>query len=165
MMNLQAIPKISEQERIEGLLHAANSPRRRHPNILHNPGAEFNRVINFIMDDSYMQPHLHPGVEKIERICLVRGKVAVLFFDDLGAVINCVVLEKEGLDFVDVPAFAWHTYVMLSKHAITYETMMGKYTPETWKKLAEWAPAESSHACHDYLDGLKTKVNGNIKAL
>lgn len=164
-MNLQEIPKITEQEINEGLLHAADSARRRYPNILHNPGAEFNRVINFIMDDSYMQPHLHPGVEKIERICLIRGKVAILFFDDLGAVINCAVLEKEGADFIDVPAFSWHTYVMLSKQAITYETMMGKYAPETWKRLAKWAPVESSPACLDYLDGLKNKATGNIRAI
>jgi len=113
------------------------------------------------MHDSYMQPHLHPGVEKIERIYLIRGKVAALFFDEQGAVNACTVLEVGGNTLIEVPAFTWHTYVMLSEYAITYETMMGVYEPSTWKQYADWAPAENSLEGRAYLDALKATIKSN----
>ena len=63
------------QELTESMIHDAlsvahESPRKRHAVVLHEQGAYFNEVFNFICYDSYMQPHLHPGPEKIE-ICLL----------------------------------------------------------------------------------------------
>jgi cupin fold WbuC family metalloprotein len=157
-MSTVTIPTITGQEKKEGLQQAAESFRRRHPMILHQQGAVFNEVFNFMMDDTYMQPHLHPGVEKIEKIYLVQGKVAILFFDDAGSVIKCTLLEKEGVDMIEVPAFTWHTYVILSSSAITYETMMGKYDPQTWKDFFSIVPAENTAESIIYLKSLKIKA-------
>lgn len=150
------IPELPREEAAGLLARAAGSPRRRVPKILHEPGAVLNRVFNVMMADSYMQPHLHPGDEKIEKIALVEGRVAVLMFDDEGAVKRVVMLAEGQTDYVEVPAFTWHTYVMLSEHAITYETMMGRYEPDTWKGFAGWAPREESPESADYLALLKT---------
>jgi cupin fold WbuC family metalloprotein len=158
-MSTVIIPVLTEQERKEGIQQADASARRRYPKILHQPGAEFNEVFNFMMNDSYMQPHLHPGDEKIEMIYLVQGKVAVLFFDDNGSVTKYTLLEKEGFDMIAVPAFTWHTYVMLSDSVITYETMMGKYEPQTWKEFFQIAPSEDSAESAPYLRSLKEKVS------
>lgn len=152
------IPQLSEQEINDGILGASSSARCRHPKLLHNPGDEFNRVFNFTMQDSYMQPHLHPGEEKIEKIYLIQGKIAVLFFDNQGAVIELVLLEKGGTEYVKVPAFTWHTYVMLSEYAISYETMMGKYEPKTWKEFAGWSPPENASESLVYLNFLKEEA-------
>lgn len=157
MKNAQ-IPQLSDQEISDCLLQASKSTRRRYPKLLHSPGDEFNKVVNFIMQDSYMQPHLHPGVEKIEKIYLIRGKIAVLFFDDQGAVKNGVVMEEGGVGSVEVPAFIWHTYTMLSDYAISYETMMGVYDPKTWKEFAQWAPPENSSRVPTYLNYLKEEA-------
>jgi len=157
-MKVGQIPELSEQEISDCISQAASSKRARFPKLMHRPGDEFNRVFNFIMQDSYMQPHLHPGVEKIEKIYLVQGKVAVLFFDDQGAIKECTLLEKGGIELIEVPAFTWHTYIMLSKYAISYETMMGVYKPDTWKKFAEWAPQEGSLEWREYLERLKREV-------
>lgn len=162
MKNAQ-IPRLSEQEIQDGLLQATNSARRRYPKILHNPGDEFNRVVNFMLQDSYMQPHLHPGNEKIEKIYLIRGKLAALFFDDKGTIKKSVILEKGGIEYIEVPAFTWHTYLMLSESVITYETMMGVYEPKTWKKFAEWAPPENSAESLTYLNFLKEEVTKSFQ--
>lgn len=154
-MDHTVIPALSREETDHYLQQASTSGRRRVPKILHEAGAELNRVFNFMMQDSYMQPHLHPGDEKIEKIWLLEGRVAVLFFDDAGAVQRVVMLEKGGTDFIEVPAFTWHTYVMLSPHAVTYETMMGRYEPDTWKGFAAWAPPESAPEAGAYLAHLK----------
>jgi len=151
------IPCPGQQETEALLVLAANSPRRRHPKILHNPGDEFNRVVNFIMRDSYMQPHHHPGPEKIEKIYVLEGRMAVLFFDDAGAVTKVTHLEGPS-GFIAVPAYTWHTYVMLTDHVISYETMMGRYEPASWKEMAQWAPVENVPESAPYLESLKDAV-------
>ena len=149
------IPKLTDVE-IKGCLSLARtSPRNRHAKILHKHGDEFNRVFNFIMHDSYMQPHLHPSSEKIEEISIVRGKLAVLYFNDSGEISDCTHLEKGHQELIKVPAFCWHTYVMLSDEVITYETMMGVYNPETWKAFAAWAPPEGEIESSIYLANLR----------
>ena len=152
-LELETLP---DRELASGIAQAAKSPKRRFPHILHSPGAEFNRVFNFMMRDSYMQPHLHPSDEKIEDIHLIEGRIAALFFDDTGAIKQCTMLEKGGTELISVPAFTWHTYVMLTDHAITYETMMGIYHPDTWKRLASWAPQEGSSEALPYLESLRS---------
>jgi len=154
----QDIPQLSQEEISDYLARAANSEKRRFPKLLHSPGDEFNRVFNFIIEDSYMQPHLHPGPEKIEVIHIVQGRLAVLYFDDHGVVDDCMLLQNGGVELIEVPAFRWHTYVMLTEHAITYETMMGVYRPETWKRMAEWSPSESTAESHEYLNSLRRKA-------
>jgi len=161
-MNDAQIPELPDEEINDSLRHADSSSRRRYPKILHNPGDELNRVVNFMMQDSYMQPHLHPGEEKIEHIYLIQGRTAVMFFDDQGAVQDLVVLENGLLEHVEIPAFTWHTYVMLSTHVITYETMMGQYEPTSWKEFAPWAPPEHSSDSLAYLTALKAEAANRI---
>lgn len=152
------IPQLTSAETATYLANAKVSPRRRAIRILHQPSAKFNQVINFVMADSYMQPHRHPDKEKMEEIWLLEGKMAILFFDDQGTVTKSVALEKGQDNYIKIPAFAWHTYVTLSEHSISYETMNGVYDPATWKELAEWAPAESDPESHAYLDLLKKEA-------
>ena len=154
-MKETGIPELSTTEIHEYIQKAASSKRRRYPRILHNPGDEFNRVINFMMEYSYMQPHLHPGKEKIEKMYLVRGSFAVIFFNDNGKVENVCVLEMGQCEYIEIPAFTWHTYVMLTEKVVVYETMDGKYCPDTWKKMAAWAPEENVPEGNHYLELLK----------
>ena len=161
-MKNNSIPKLSYDEMSTYLLKAADSPRRRYPKILHQPGDEFNQVYNFMMDDTYMQPHLHPGKEKIEKMYLIKGIFAVIYFDDHGEIEKVTHLEHDVLEYIKIPAFTWHTYVMLTDNVVTYETMMGKFDPRTWKTLADWAPEENSHESQSYLEVLKEHVKGNL---
>ena len=157
-MDNNQIPTINSSELKEGVEKANASERRRFPKILHNPGDEFNRVINFMMKDSYMQPHLHPGVEKIEKIYILEGRIAVFFFNDIGEIIKITILEKGGIEMIAVPAYTWHTYAILTEYAITYETMMGKYDPQTWKDFFTIAPPENTEESIDFLKKLQLKA-------
>ena len=157
-MEKYQIPKINPSEIKEGIDKANASERRRFPKILHNPGDEFNQVINFMMNDSYMQPHLHPGDEKIEKIYILEGRLAVFFFDDSGEITKITILEKGGIEMISVPAFTWHTYAMLTDYAVTYETMMGKYNPLTWKDFFRIAPEENTAESLSYLNYLKIRA-------
>ena len=67
-MNVKEIPDLLNNDVNSHFESAANSERRRSPKILHNKGDYHNKVFNFILEDSYMHPHLHPGEEKIEKM-------------------------------------------------------------------------------------------------
>jgi hypothetical protein len=61
---------------------------------------------------------------------------------------------------IAVPAFTWHTYAMLTDYAVTYETMMGKYDPQTWKDFFTIAPAENTEESIVFLKKLQEKARG-----
>jgi len=161
-MNTELIPEFSVEESRYYFLEAENSVRKRFPKILHTQGDYHNKVINFVLDGSYMQPHLHPSDEKIEKMFLVEGSFALVLFDNNGEISESIVLDKGGRESIDVPAFKWHTYVMLTKEVIIYETMEGVYDPSTWKEMASWAPLENTPGAHEYLSLLKTKIIANV---
>lgn len=150
--------ELSNEVVSDWMLRAEKSARNREALILHSPGDYHNRVYNFLLFDTYMQPHMHPGDEKIEVIRVLSGSLAALFFNDVGEIIQRMILEPKKCGVVEIPAYAWHTYVMLSNEVVTYETMNGVYDSATWKRLAEWAPSEHSKEAADYLRSLRASL-------
>ena len=148
-------PAISKLEISINFKLAMESQRKRHHKIIHEKGAEFNEVYNFMLKDTYMQPHLHPGKNKIEKIYVLQGKLALIFFNNLGEIDRVKKIFSGKNNYVKIPAFTWHTYVMLTERVLTFETMMGKFDPKDWKTLAEWAPKENSQESKSYIKHLK----------
>jgi cupin fold WbuC family metalloprotein len=146
-----AVPLINAEEVLELKSIAQQAARSRHAKILHAPGDYENKVFNAMLSTSYMQPHLHPGVEKVEKIHLVIGKLAIVFFDNRGHITKRHLLTENGLTLVEVPAYQYHTYIILSEFALTYETMDGVYDPKSWKEMAKWAPPEQTQEAAHYL--------------
>ena len=149
------IPELTNKDFSNGFKNAQLTKKRRYPLIIHNKGDEFNQVFNFICLDSYMRPHLHPSVFMIEKMHLIKGSFELFFFDNNGKIINSYLLDRPG-QRIQVPALQWHTYVMRSDFTIIYETMIGKYDPLTWKKMADWAPEEESENSKEYFKTLQS---------
>ena len=156
-MNINKVPNISDKDIRYYFDLSNNSERRRSPKILHSKGDYLNKVFNFILSDSYMQPHLHPGNEKIEKMHLISGSFALVIFDDNGQVIETNILKDKN-NFVAVPSYTWHTYLMLTDQVIVYEEMDGVYDPYTWKEMASWAPKENTPEAKKYLEILKNNL-------
>tara|TARA_B110000196_G_C21119372_1_gene652331 strand:+ start:830 stop:1300 length:471 start_codon:yes stop_codon:yes gene_type:complete len=152
------IPELSNREIKSHFIQANKTTRRRSPLILHQKGDYLNKVFNFILEDSYMHPHLHPSDEKIENMYLIKGSFGLIEFDNKGNINKTTILKEGNLTSIKVPAFTWHTYVMLSQENIVYETMEGKYEPNSWKKMAPWAPIEESNQAPSYLQELKSSL-------
>ena len=152
------IPSLLENEISYHFALANSSIRKRSPKILHKKGDYLNKVINFVLFDSYMHPHLHPGEEKIEKMYLIDGSFALILFNDKGDIDETIILEKGKKESFEVPAFTWHTYVMLTDKVIVYEEMDGVYDPSSWKEMASWAPLENSFQAALYLEMLKANL-------
>ena len=152
------IPNLTDKETDYFFSQAYISDRKRYPKILHKKGDKFNRVFNFLLNGTYMQPHLHPGFQKKEKMYVVYGSFDLIFFNKKGKVEKKILLDHKINNYYEVPPFKWHTYIVRSKKAIVYETMIGRYKPETWKKMASWAPKEIFKNAEKYLMNLKLSI-------
>lgn len=148
------IPTLTLEDKSKYFNKAKKSDRKRFPYIIHQRGDKFNQVFNFILDESYMKPHMHPNENMVEKMHLISGSFKLIFFDEKGIPKKIYDIDKKN-SRVEVPGFTWHTYVMTSKSTIVFETMMGKYDPLTWKKMPEWAPDENSNESKEYFRNLK----------
>jgi cupin fold WbuC family metalloprotein len=82
----------------------------------------------------------------------------LIIFDNEGKIIESIKLEEGKKEFIAVPAFTWHTYIMLTDQVIVYEEMEGVYHPSSWKEMAPWAPQEDSPQAALYLENLKASL-------
>jgi len=132
---------------------ALANPRGRQNLNLHGDYADLcQRLFNAVEPGSYIRPHRHSDPPKPECFVVVRGRFALLLFDDAGRVTQRLELAPGGpVVAADLPAGAWHTIVALESGSVFFETKPGPYTPLTDKDFAPWAPAEGSAAVGEYL--------------
>lgn len=133
---------------------AKNSPRLRANNNVHTSLDEpVQRLFIAIEPGSYVQPHRHPEPEKWEFFMVLRGKLAMLIFDDQGAVIKRYEMSANGTQQgIEVPPNTWHTVTALESGSLFFETKQGPYTPLSDKDFASWAPKEGDSKCADYCE-------------
>lgn len=135
---------------------AEESCRKRFADVLHEPGAYENICEVYLINGTYMQPHMHEYNDQIEKIELLEGELEMIYFDSEGNVEEISRVTEPGT-IISVPTMKYHTYRVISARAKTRETMNGVYNPDTWKKYASWAPKENSDGADHYLSKLKVE--------
>ena len=149
---------------LDDLLHkAAETPRRRQHHNLHTSHADpCQRLLNAIELDSYIRPHRHALDPKVECLVAVRGKFALITFDDHGSPERVVRFGTElhgrdgQLDIgVEVPAATWHTVIALVPGSVLLEVKAGPFNPHAAKEPAPWAPEEQSADAEGYFQALR----------
>jgi cupin fold WbuC family metalloprotein len=157
---------------LDALVAAARvSPRRRqHRNIHVSHDDPCQRLLNAIGTDSYIRPHRHSLDPKTETLIAVRGRFALICFDDEGAVDSIVRFGMESSAVnagmaagVQVPPGTWHTVLALVPGAILFEVKAGPFHPDVAKEFPEWAPAEGSTEAGNYLDLLNALVEARLE--
>lgn len=139
---------------------AAVSPRRRQHDNLHADTTEpCQRLFNAVGEDSYIRPHRHLVDPKTETLVAVRGRFALLLFDDTG---NITAVQPFGIGSgavaVELPPGAWHTVIALTPQAVLFETKAGPFDPLRAKEPATWAPEEGGAPASAYLRRLRGVV-------
>ncbi len=132
---------------------ATQSPRlRKNFNLHSNYDEPCQRMLNAIEPGSYVRPHRHSVTRKPECCISLRGKMAVLTFDDCGQIIGVYVFGGDGnLAGLDIPPDTWHTIISLEEGALFFEAKPGPYVPPASEEMAPWAPAEGSPESVPYL--------------
>ena len=139
---------------------AAESPRRRKNLNMHDDYTDpCQRLFNAVEPATYIRPHRHLNPPKAECFMAVRGKMALVVFDDKGG-INQVVPFGDGCDVqaLELPAGQWHTFVVLKPGSIFFEAKTGPYVPLSDTDLAPWSPVEGSPDADRYVAALTTVV-------
>ena len=138
---------------------AQASPRRRRNHNFHQLEETVQRMLNALEPDSYVCPHKHEDPDKVEVFLCLRGRAAVLAFDDAGRVAGVFTLSPAGPTHgAEVPPRTWHTVLALEPGTVLYEVKQGPYNPATDKKFAPWAPAEGAPEAAEYLEALKREA-------
>jgi cupin fold WbuC family metalloprotein len=151
------IQNIDDSALDELIAQARQVPRLRSIRSFHMGDWEHcHRMLNALIPGTYVRPHCHASEYQSESFILLRGKLALLFFDDAGQVnfINSRILSpSDGLFGVDIPPAIWHSLVALEETVI-FEVKghpAGGYVAERDKNFAPWAPEEGSPKSVEYL--------------
>lgn len=107
---------------------AQASPRLRMNYNLHDClDAKAQRLINVLLPGTILPIHRHRHTA--ETYVLLRGKMFVVFYDDMGGQIERYLLDPAiGNYGVQIPAGQWHTIEVIEPSAI-FEVKDGPYTP------------------------------------
>ena len=146
-----------------------SSRQRQHKNIHQHYNDLCQRLFNAIAMDSYIRPHRHSIDPKDECLIAVRGRMALLVFDDIGQVKQVVRFGAQTNEAqqaigvgVNLPAGVWHTVIAEVPGSILFEVKSGPFNPEQAKEYATWAPAENTPEAAEYLMELKHRVSVTI---
>jgi cupin fold WbuC family metalloprotein len=141
---------------------AKASPRLRMNHNLHQLDDRVQRMLNALEPDTYVRAHRHIDPPKAEMFVILRGKTAVLIFDDDGEVTDCIILSPEGSCAVDIPPGHWHSLVALEPGTVVMEAKDGPYIPSTDKDFAGWAPRENSRDAAAWLERMRGWILGRL---
>jgi cupin fold WbuC family metalloprotein len=156
-MSQRPIQTITSTLLDELLRRAAVSPRRRAIHCLHGGDWEHcHRMLNALTPGTYVRPHRHDSDYQSEAFILLRGRLALLLFDEDGGVDfeqSRILSPIDGLFGMDIPPRLWHSLVAL-EDAVIYEVKghpAGGYVQERDKNFALWSPEEGSPESESYL--------------
>jgi cupin fold WbuC family metalloprotein len=131
---------------------ARNAARRRTNHNFHqNAGDRIHRMLHAMEPETYVQPHKHENPDKLEAFLVLKGKVAAIEYNDLGEIIDWIVLDPlVGNYGMEVPARSWHSIICLESGTVVYEVKDGPWNPVDDKFFAPWAPKEGESLCLAY---------------
>ncbi|MGD2033592.1 MAG: WbuC family cupin fold metalloprotein [Bacteroidales bacterium] len=135
---------------------AEKSPRKRsNLNYHEQMDDRLQRMIHAMHKGTYVQPHKHENPDKREAFIILRGRIAVVEFDEAGNVLDHIILDRnDGHYGVEIPARTWHCLIALENNSAVYEIKDGPYSPSDDKNFAVWAPKEGDTGCARYLENL-----------
>jgi cupin fold WbuC family metalloprotein len=165
---MKSIQAITSQKLDELQALAKASPRLRAIHCFHEGDWEHcHRMLNALSVGTYVRPHRHADKHQSECFILMRGKLALLIFDEEGivdAAHSQVLSPADGIYGIDVPPNTWHTLIAL-EDSVIYEVKghpNGGFVMERDKSFSPWSPEEGSDNARGYLARLETIVAGLI---
>lgn len=135
---------VSQNELLQLVVDAKDSPRKRkHLNVHTALDDPIQRLFVAFEPGTYVQPHRHPETGKWEMFVLLKGRAAILIFDESGQVTRRVELSDQQADrLIEIPPTLWHTLVSLQHGTLLFECKPGPYKLLEDKDFASWAPKE-----------------------
>jgi cupin fold WbuC family metalloprotein len=152
--------KVQEPFLMELSTEAKANPRKRKNYNFHKEDADtLQRMLNAMEPSTYVRPHKHINPDKREVFILLKGKIAVIEFDDTGEITDYIILQNSTENYAaEIASASWHTVISLESGSVYYEVKDGPYDIKTDKIFSEWSPAEGTREAEKYLDNLKNVI-------
>jgi cupin fold WbuC family metalloprotein len=112
------------------------------------------RFLNVLARGTYVPPHRHIDPPKSETFVILEGKVGLFLFDNEGKVTLAEAVGGDHRIGADIPAGAWHTLLVLSEYAVSFEVKPGPFHGKSDKDIPSWAPHEGEPGAGAYLQSL-----------
>ncbi|MGE7959916.1 WbuC family cupin fold metalloprotein [Pseudomonas sp. NPDC089530] len=130
---------------------ASTNPRGRQHHNFHAMEEPCHRMAVGLQPATYIPPHRHLSADKAETLLVLKGRLGLLIFDEVGQVREKRVLEAGGdCVGVDLPAGVFHGLVVLEPDSLMFECKAGPYRPVGEGELASWAPREGEPGVAEY---------------
>ncbi len=143
---------------------ARKSPRKRKNYNFHEfPEDPINRMVHGMEPGTYVQPHKHENPDKREAFIILKGRVAVVEYDEYGNVSDFIMLDRDIGNFgVEISPRNWHSLICLEPDSVIYEIKDGPYNPEDDKCFAPWAPKEGDKDASKFNEKILEVIGGKI---
>jgi cupin fold WbuC family metalloprotein len=120
--------------------------------------APVQRLVNVLQPGSYVRPHYHPRPQAVELICILRGRVNFVVFDETGRIEKSVTLQTGSAPTImDIEPMVWHTIIALEPDSVILEIKGGPYDRVKDKVFADWAPEEGSPEADSFLRSMASE--------
>ena len=108
---------------------AKQSDRLRMNYNLHDSlDSKAQRLLNALEVGTILPIHRHHHTS--ETYILLRGKIRVMFYNEVGGEVNSFMLDPlQGNYGVHIPVGQWHTLEVLENESVIFEVKDGPYTP------------------------------------
>jgi len=138
---------------------SVSSRKRKNYNFHVQDSDLLQRMLNALEPDTYVRPHKHVSPDKREIFILLRGRIAVVEFDDEGKITDHIILDHSLENYLaEITTGSWHTVISLEKNSVYYEIKDGPYDANTDKVFADWSPEEYSDEQEEYLRKIKREI-------
>ncbi len=115
-----------------------------------------HRMLNAMEPGTYIPPHKHENPDKREAFWVLRGKIALIVFNDDGSVREHLVMGPGTGNYgTELPPRTWHSLICLQENSVAYEVKDGPWNPASDKDFAPWAPAENEDGAAEFIQALK----------
>jgi cupin fold WbuC family metalloprotein len=140
--------RIVDRSQIYGLAGQADTAPRRRTHLLLHSGHEdqVQRLMIVLQPGTYIRPHRHP--EQWELVVLLQGRGELLSFGGNGRLSDRLELGA-GVPVAQIPAGAWHGFVVRERDTAVLEIKPGPYRPNDF---ADWAPEEGAPDASLYVE-------------
>lgn len=138
----------------------ASARKRMNYNFHTSASDTLQRLVNCLEPGTYCRPHKHQNPDKREVFIILRGKIAVIEFNETGEISDFIVLSHEKGNFcAEIPVRTFHSVLSLESNSAYYEVKDGPYNFDTDKTFATWAPEEGTPESIEYLKNTVKKLN------
>ncbi len=147
-------------------LNAKLSARKRMNLNIHKTNEDpIQRFFNALEPGTYIRPHKHEKPDKRELFVLIKGKFAIVEFDNAGNINDTFILNQNTGDIaVEIEPGVYHTVIALESNSIALEIKDGPYDIKNDKNFAAWAPDENdTSAVEVYINNLLHQISDNNK--